>query len=211
MTERGKYIVIEGTDGTGKSTQVERVVERLAADCIRAVQFHEPDGVEISSHIREVLVNGDLARSALTNVLLYSAARRENWLQQGKAALDMGDWIISSRDYTSTLAYQGYAEGVDLELIEHITRLSTDEQYMTPDHRIILTMDDAGERERRIAARGVLEKLDTFERRDASFQQKIVDGYLDIARYKQIPLISAAQPVDTITDQIWQIIRPEET
>src|SRR5690606_11683039 len=105
----------------------------------------------------------------LTNVLLFSASRRENWIQQGKVALERGTWIISARDYTSTLAYQGYGEGLDLELIEHITLLATDEQYVTPDHCIILDINDEAERARRIAQRGTLENPDTFESRGDDF------------------------------------------
>lgn len=204
---RGKYIVIEGTDGTGKSTQAHLIAKRLQAQGIETVEFHEPDGVEIASEIRTVIKNGSLDRSAFTNVLLFSASRRENWLQQGKATLERGGWVISARDYTSTLAYQGYAEGLDLDLIEHITLLATDEDYINPDHRIILDINDEIERVRRIADRGELEHPDTFESRGDDFQQKIIEGYRNIAKDKNHPIVSANQPVKAVTDQIWDIIK----
>ncbi len=74
--KEGKYVVIEGTDGTGKSTQVEMLADRLQERSIETVQFHEPDGVEIASEIRSVIKNGNLARSAFTNVL-YSRLHEE--------------------------------------------------------------------------------------------------------------------------------------
>lgn len=208
MTKRGKYIVIEGTDGTGKSTQAERIAARLEERGFETVQFHEPDGVEIASHIRTVIKDGSLARSAFTNVLLFSAARRENWLQIGKPFLARGGWIVSARDYTSTLVYQGLGEGLPLEDVERITQQATDDEYMNPDYRVILDINDEAERARRISERGMLENPDTFESRDDDFQQRIIQGYRKIAALKNIPVVSANQPINAITDEIWDIIAP---
>lgn len=206
MPERGKYIVIEGTDGTGKSTQADLIANRLQDQGREVVRFNEPDGVEIAGKIRDVIKNGDLDRSAFTNLLLFSASRHENWTQEGKAALEAGKWIVSSRDYTSTLAYQGYGEGVDLEAIRYLTELSTDETYMTPDHTIILDIDDEIERKRRIAARGELANPDTFESKNDEFQQRVINGYRAIAEEKGLPVISASQPIELIHEKIWQLV-----
>lgn len=206
MAERGKYIVIEGTDGTGKSTQVDLLADFLRQRGTEVVTFHEPDGVEIASEIRTVIKNGALARSAFTNVLLFSASRRENWLQVGKPALERGAWVLSARDYVSTLVYQGLGEGLDIALIERVTLEATDEQYMDPDHRLILDIDDEAERTRRIDARGALETPDTFESRDDDFQQSIIKGYRHIASQKKIPIVSAAQPINTVQENIRSLI-----
>jgi dTMP kinase len=208
MVKLGKYIVIEGTDGTGKSTQTQNIVQRVEQEGLEAIETNEPGGVAISQELRRIIKDGSLARSAFTNILLLSASRRETWLQQSEAALEAGKWIISSRDYTSTLAYQGYGEDVDLDLIEYITLLSTNEKYINPDHRIILDLDDETERARRITERGKLEKLDAFESRQNDFQQKVIEGYREIAKTKGLPVISANQPIEVITQQIWQIIWP---
>ncbi len=208
MTKPGRYIVIEGTDGTGKSTQAELLAEKLEKLGIKVIQFHEPGGTDISQALRKVILNASLDRVGLTNVLLFSAARCENWAQQGRVALNQGTWIISARDYTSTLAYQGYGEGVDLELIENITKLATDEKYVQPDMRIILDIDDEAERVRRISERGEIENPDTFESRDDKFQQTIIDGYRDLAKRKEMPVISASQSIDAIADEIWRIVEP---
>lgn len=207
MPKRGKYIVIEGTDGTGKSTQVELLAERLKNQGIDSVTFHEPDGVPIASEVRTIIKNGDLERSALTNLLLFSACRRENWLQTGKHALENGTWVLSARDYTSTLVYQGLAEGLDLALIEQITLQATDERYVRPDCRIILDILDETERGRRIKERGKLKNPDTFESRGGDFQQQLLAGYRKIAVDKNIPIISAIGTLDEISDQIWQLVK----
>lgn len=211
MTASGKYIVIEGTDGTGKSTQVDLLAERLKSLGIPSVTFHEPDGVPIASEVRSIIKNGSLDRSALTNLLLFSACRRENWLQIGKQSLAAGIWVLSARDYTSTLVYQGLAEGLDLNLIEQITLQTTDERYVQPDHRIILDILDESERERRIKERGELKNPDTFESRDDNFQQQILAGYRKIAADKDIPVISAIGAPEQISDQIWALIKGELT
>jgi dTMP kinase len=203
----GKYIVIEGSDGTGKSTQVEMLAKRLEQEGIRTLQFHEPDGVEIAGKIRDVIKNGDLARSALTNVLLFSASRRENWLQQGRKHLDDGGWIVSARDYTSTLVYQGIGEGIPLATIEEITTLATDERYMSPDYRFILDIDNETERLERIKQRGELAQPDTFESKDDDFQHKVLEGYRIIAREKAIPIVSASQSVDAIHQDLWSRVK----
>ncbi|HMS93151.1 MAG TPA: dTMP kinase [Candidatus Saccharibacteria bacterium] len=206
MASSGKYIVIEGTDGTGKSTQVDLLAERLKSQGIPSVTFHEPDGVPIASEVRLIIKNGSLDRSALTNLLLFSACRRENWFQIGKQALAAGTWVLSARDYTSTLVYQGLAEGLDLNLIEQITLQATDERYVQPDHRIILDILDETERERRIKERGKLKNPDTFESRDEDFQQQILAGYRKIATDKDIPIVSAIGTPEQISDEIWALV-----
>jgi dTMP kinase len=204
----GKYVVIEGHDGTGKSTQVGVLRQKLADIGIDSIEFHEPAGSPIADAIRTIIKDGSLKRDAITNLLLFNASRHDIWENRAKPALKSGKWVIAARNYYSTLSYQGYGEGLDLDLITEITKKSTDEQYMVPDIPIILDLDDISERTHRIGSRGELEKADTFESKDAAFQSKVQNGYLDIAKSKNVPIISANQTIEQIADEIWKYVKP---
>ena len=204
----GKYVVIEGHDGTGKSTQVGLIRKKLLENGIESIEFHEPAGSPIADRIRNVIKNGSLKRDAMTNLLLFSAARHDIWQKLAINQLKHGKWVIASRNYYSTLAYQGYGEGLNLDTIEDITLQSTDNHYMNPDIAIILDMNNEIERVKRINVRGKLENPDTFESRNDIFQTKVRNAYLDIAKSRNIPIVSANQTIDEITNEIWSHIIP---
>ena len=191
MSERGKYIVIEGNDGTGKSTQVEQLQRRLGTIGITSIQIHEPDGVPIAGELRTIIKNAHLERDPWSNVLLFTAARRLNWLQAMKPALDQGQWVLAARSWISTVAYQGYGEGIDPRKIRERTIDDVGEQYLSPDLQLILSLQDVGRRQERIASRGELEVPDTFESRDEGFQTALEDGYDIFARENGLEVIDA--------------------
>lgn len=202
---RGKYIVIEGSDGTGKSTQVQLLREKLKEQGINSIEFHEPEGAPIADEIRRVIKNGELPRDGQTNLLLFTAARHEIW-KRARQELENGTWVIAARNYFSTLAYQGYGEGLDLDLILETTEKFTDETYMNPDVAVILSLDDETERKRRISERGELAAPDTFESKNSDFQTTVKDAYVKIARQRNLPIISASQTPKEILAQIYALL-----
>ena len=217
MTEKsGKYIVIEGHDGTGKSTQVERVREKLAQQGIESIEFSEPaidpkDGVEdilIADALRTVIKNGTLERDPLTDLFLFSAARHEKWHRKAMPALKLGKWVVASRNYYSTEAYQGYGKGLDLNLIYSQTLLATDDRYMQPDITVILSLDDENERQRRIDSRGKLDNPDAFESLGNDFQSRVQNAYPQIAARHNIPIISATGTPANVSEKIWSVVEP---
>lgn len=207
----GKYIVIEGHDGTGKSTQVTAIRALLKEQGVESVEFHEPDGTPIADEIRSLIKNGSFERDGMTNLLLFSASRHDIWTKKALPALGEGKWVVASRNYFSTLAYQGYGEGANINDIVAITKIATDEQYMTPDISVILNLDDETERKKRIGARGELANPDTFESKGDDFQARVKDAYTTIATKRNIPIVSASQPIDDVTKDIWAIIKPSLT
>ncbi len=196
MTQhQGNYIVIEGIDGTGKSTQVELLAKHYRAHGHSVTVVEEPSSDDlaqatpIAHYLRTVIKNGNLRRDPEINLALLSTARRELWQQIIQPTLEQGETVLASRNYFSTLAYQGYGEGLSQEHIRHITGLFTSQRYLTPDYLIILTLNDEQERMHRIKQRGALATLDTFESQDSDFQQRVHDGYRILARNHHIPTI----------------------
>ncbi len=206
---RGKYVVIEGHDGTGKTTQAELLAERLKERGIAVSMTKEPGGNAIGQAIREVLLNGSLKREPGTNLLLYTANRYDLWHTFIKPRLDKKEWVIATRNYWSSLTLQGYGEGLDIDFIENTTQQFLPPSYMRPDIGIVLDIDSIQESRARIAERGELENPDTFESRDDDFQQKVIQGYRAIVKSKELPCVSASQPIQNISDQIWALVEPQ--
>lgn len=144
----------------------------------------------IAHYLRTVIKNGNLRRDPEINLALLSAARRELWQQIIQPALERGETVLASRNYLSTLVYQGYGEGLNQEHIRHVTTLFTGQRYITPDHLIILVLNDEHERMYRIKQRSALTAAsDTFESQDGDFQQRVHTGYRILARDYRVPTI----------------------
>lgn len=196
MTQRqGNYIVIEGIDGTGKSTQVELLAKHYRAQGHSVTVIEEPSSDDsaqttpIAHYLRTVIKNGNLRRDPEINLALLSTARRELWQQIIQPALERGETVLASRNYFSTLAYQGYGEGLSQEHIRQVTALFTSQRYLVPDYLIILMLNNEQERMHRIQQRGALTTPDTFESQGTDFQQRIYAGYGTLARDYQVSII----------------------
>lgn len=207
----GKYIVLEGHDGTGKSSQMVALRSRLEDSGIEVLELYEParnpaDGVEedsvIAAAIRNVIVDKNLPRDDTTTALLFSAARHELWTKTALPALESGKWVIASRNYLSTIAYQSIAGSAPLDLVMKLTRQATDDRYMNPDLTIVLDLDDAHEQERRLIKREKGHK-DIFESKGEDYQSKVREGYRQVAKDMNLPIVSANQAIDAVTDEIW--------
>lgn len=176
MSERGRYIVIEGNDGNGKSKQQEILVGRLLLEGVHAETVPEPGGTEFGAELRKVIKNGVLEKDGITNLLLFTADRRELWQQRIEPMLENGSWVVADRNWYSTLAYQGYGEGVDRQVIEELTLRFAGPGYANPDLSFVLGIDDESERLRRTSASADTVK-DAFESRGSDFQNSVNEGY----------------------------------
>ncbi|WP_338521226.1 dTMP kinase [Candidatus Nanosynbacter sp. BB002] len=207
----GKYLVIEGNDGTGKSTQVDMLAVWLRERGREVVVVEEPGSDDetkttpVANEYRRVLKDNRFKLDPEVNLLLFSAARRELWFHKIEPALRRGAVVLSSRNYLSTLVYQGHGEGIAQEAIINMTKRFTHERYMNPDFVVVLFADDRV-RQQRIAERGTTEAVDSFESRDDAFQQKINDGYQTVAKTHNIPLILAERSPTDVHQQILQEI-----
>lgn len=192
------YIVIEGQDGTGKSTQARLLKEYYEKQGKKVVVMDEPDGDLPQAHdIHDlILIRGkDYNMEPMTNVLLFTAARSELWRKIAEPVLKDGGVVISARNYWSTLAYQGYGEGVSRSKIIKITHEALPERYCHPDKGFILTVSDQIRLERQ-GERG--KAVETFEAKADDFQQRVNGAYPKIAKDFNIETIDASGTIEEV-------------
>lgn len=200
------YIVIEGQDGTGKSTQVQLLADYFKAQGKTILTLDEPDGDLPQAHDLHdlILVKGkDYHLEPLTNVLLFTAARLELWKKIAEPTLAAGGIVISARNWWSTLAYQGYGEGISRNKIIRLTKTLLPASYVTPTHGLILTAPN-DVREARFAARG--KTIETFEAKPSDFQQRVNHAYPKIAKDFHLPIIDASASIDAVQSAIRKVI-----
>ncbi len=194
------YIVIEGQDGTGKSTQVELLKKYFEEKGKEVVMMEEPDGDLPQAHdLHDMILTRGYNLEPLTNVLLFTAARVELWKKIAEPVLKKGGVVISARNYWSTLAYQGYGEGVSRHKIIKITKELLPERYFSPDRGFILTVSDKVRLERQ---KGRGKATETFEAKPNEFQQKVNSAYPKIAKEFNIPIIDASGTIEEIFAKI---------
>ena len=173
----GVFLTFEGGEGAGKSTQVRRLAADLERSGIDVISTREPGGSPGAEDIRKLLVSGDVARwQPLTEVVLHYAARVEHVATVVRPALERGTWVICDRFHDSTIAYQGYGHGLEIELIDNLHQQLLD--GFQPNLTMILDIPvDAG-----LARTGGRDGVeDRYERMDSEFHQRLRDGFLQIA------------------------------
>lgn len=196
------YIVIEGQDGTGKSTQARLLKKYYEKQGKEVVVMDEPDGDLPQAHdIHDLIVvrGKDYNMEPMTNVLLFTAARYELWKKLAEPVLKNGGVVISARNWWSTLAYQGYGEGVSKSKIIKLTKESLPEKYVKPDKGFILTVSDKI-REERQGTRG--KAKETFESKPDDFQQRVNNAYPKIAKEFGLKIIDASGTIEEVFDLI---------
>lgn len=198
------YIVIEGQDGTGKSTQARLFKEYFEAQGKEVVVMDEPDGDLPQAHdLHDMILVRGYNLEPLTNVLLFTSARVELWKKIAEPALKRGGIVISARNYWSTIAYQGYGEGISRSRIIRLTKDSLPDKYCRPDFGCILTVSD----EIRLARQGNRGKAtETFEAKPDDFQQRVNAAYPKIAKEFSLPIIDASGTIEEVFKAIKECI-----
>lgn len=194
MSKKGILITLEGGEGCGKSTQIRMLYDYLKRQGHSVFLTREPGGTQIGDAIRDVLLdNQNKGMSALCETLLYMASRAELIRQVIAPELKKGKIVLCDRWLDATVAYQGYAGGVDVNWIRSIGKVAT--QGITPDLSIYLDLPvKAG-----LARAKKRKKADRMESKAASFHEKVRQGYLKIARIepKRFQVLSL-KPSDTV-------------
>ncbi len=200
------FITLEGIEGSGKTTQIQRIAQWLATAGFDCLTTREPGGTPIGSQIRSVLLhpeNGELAPTA--EMLLYVADRVQHLETVIRPALAAGKVVVCDRYFDATLVYQGYARGLDRNMILQLHRLAC--QELMPDFTLLLDLAPEIGLERawrRIQADGAHARESRFETEALAFHQRVRDGYLDLARQapRRFGIIDAALDATAVGEQI---------
>ena len=203
---KGKFIVIEGIDGCGKTTQIDELSKWLPNSGLintksRLITTREPGGSLLGQELRRLILdnNKNNKPSSLAELLLYSADRAEHVSKIISPALKNNDWVISDRFSASTLAYQGYGRKINLEIIKEIESIVCQGVY--PDLTFFLEISP----EESILRRKN-EIPDRIESEGIRFLEKVNEGFKLIAKEKNWKVISASQNIKTISNQIKETV-----
>jgi len=197
---QGEFIVLDGPDGCGKSTQAELLAKWLEGEGVPTSRFRDPGDTAIGEKIREILLNPEhLAMNTRTELLLYMAARAQLWAEKIAPALQGNRCVVLDRWLSSTCAYQGFAGGFGMDNVIGIAKDCLERVW--PDLTIILDVDI------QTAAGRLNRRLDRMEAKGDGYHQKVREGFLQLAKeQKNVLVVDAAGGIETVHKKILQLI-----
>jgi len=208
---KGLFITFEGTEGSGKSTQIGLLAERLrfAGHTVRTLR--EPGGTLIGEEIRHTLKHSknNAAMTAEAELLLMNASRAQLVREVIRRALAAGEIVISDRFYDSTTAYQGYGRQLDLQMVRNIIDVAVGDTR--PDLTLLLLVPHPLSEQRRLARQATLPFMrDRIEEADRGFFERVEKGYHAIATAEpeRIKTLDATGTVEQIAVAIWRLVEP---
>ena len=198
------FITLEGPEGSGKTSQTPLLAEFLTARGLRVVTTREPGGTDIGNQVREVLTRMEnTAMQPRTEILLFLAARAQLVEELIRPKLAQGSIVICDRYADSTLAYQGYGHGLDLDLLRMFLNFATGKLW--PDLTLLFDIDPEEGLRRRKRSGGEWNRLDAYA---LAFHQRVRDGYRALASQEpqRWVVIDASQSFDQVQAQIRQVV-----
>lgn len=197
------YIALDGLDGSGKSSQLKKLVACLQANGIAVTSIREPGGTEVGMKIREILVTGgDDKLDMVGEALLFSADRRQTMLKVTQPALAAGQWVLSDRSFLTTTVFQGYGRGLSLDLLETLHAMAVGETR--PAVQIILDLPvEVGLARKGVQFAGVTDTETRFESLGLAFHNRVRAGYhAEAAKNDHIVLVDANADMQTVHERI---------
>jgi len=210
---RGLFITFEGTEGSGKSTQISLLAERLRLLGYSVRTLREPGGTPIGEEIRHTLKHStdNVNMTAETELLLMNASRAQLVQEVIRPALAAGEIVLCDRFYDSTTAYQGYGRQLDLKLVNAIIQVAVGETR--PDLTLLLLVPHEVSEQRRLARQPTLPlhlQRDRMEELDQSFFERVAQGYQAIAAAEpqRVKTLNATGEVQQLSAAIWKQVKP---
>lgn len=200
----GRFIVLEGPDGAGKTTHLELLKKQLERRGVKTRTVREPGGTIGGEKIRAVLLGGKADHlTAVTETFLFQAARAQLVHEVIRPALERGEWVLTDRYWLSTMIYQGYAGGVDPAEIRRLSKLATG--GLMPDRYIVLWVPM-----KESMARRADRAADRMESKGDAFARKVNLGYRRVALSSrgQLKLIDGRDTVDAVAARVWKLVEP---
>jgi dTMP kinase len=198
MSLIGRFVVLEGGDATGKTTQAGRLATRLADQGRDVVHTFEPGGTALGAALRHLLLDGERTVEPEAEALLMAADRAQHVLEVVQPALARGAWVVSDRFMPSSLAYQGVGRGLGVPAIELVNGIATG--GLEPDLVVVLDLPPEVATERFGAAR------DRLEEEDDAFRLAVHEAYRDLAGTRGWVLLDATGSVDDVADRVWAAV-----
>jgi len=204
IMRRLPFITFEGSEGSGKSTQVQRLAARLQRSGVQYLVTREPGGTPIGETIRELLqfASHNSGMTPETELLLFEASRSQLVREIIKPALERGLCVIADRFFDSTTAYQGAARALDGDTIDRLNAFAAGD--CIPDVTFVLDIDAASAKSRMQEPR----RQDRMEQEPEEFYQRVRQAYHDLATREphRVVLINGARDADEIENEIWKVI-----
>ncbi len=201
--EKGLFITFEGTDGSGKTTQIKLLQEYMRTKERQVVLSREPGGTRVSEIIRDIILEPENKEIVpLTEMILYAASRAQHVAEVIDPAIRAGKIVICDRYVDSSYAYQGGGRGMDLKIIADVNRIAIN--GTVPDITFFLDIDPEISIRRRIDSTGA----DRIEQEKLDFHRRVYDGYkkLSILYPDRIKTIDATRSIEEISAQINEYI-----
>ncbi len=197
---RGVFVVLEGGEASGKTTQAIRLAARLREQGREVVETFEPGATAVGAGLRALLLDGPERLEPMTEALLLAADRAQHIAEVVRPALGRGADVVSDRFVASSLAYQGIGRGVGVEVVERLNRVVTAE--LEPDLVVVLDVTDA------VAGTRRPEASDRMERAGERFHATVRDAYRKLAADRGWALVDGGGDPDTVAEQIWALVEP---
>ena len=202
---QGRFVVLDGPDGCGKSTQVRMLAEWLRGRGLTVAAYRDPGTTAVGEKIRSILLDSaELKMGANVEALLFMAARAQLWQEHIGVDLAAGTWVVMDRWISSTCAYQGFAGGFGIEKVIGLGQDCLPRVW--PDLTVVLDVDTE-------TAAGRMDRaLDRMEQKGREYHAKVREGFLSLAKMhpEHVKVVDATRPVETVREDVWKMVHSIE-